>query len=416
MKLLGKILKKINYLKISKSKKEFLKFKRFQNNKKYINESIEKILSFSTKNIYYYNNLPPKLSSFPIIDKELIKHIKVKNLISNKLGVINNTSGSSGKQFSFYVEPDFFGREWILARYIWSKFIEDYNIKEPVINIRTFVPKNDEDIFYHDKFQNFYYVSPYHISNSYFNKIKTYILNTKSRILRGYPSSIFLFSEICNLNNYKFNSIKLIAVSSEMLISNYEKSIKKAFPNALICNQYGQNEGVLSLYKCKYGNWHNIDYYGYMEINNKNELIGTSLLNYKQPFIRYNTKDLVKKTKIIKCSCGDGYTSGIKEILGRSDDWLFHYNGNKVSTVNFSSAFKSYPEIYGFQIVQENKKNLIFKYLSSHQISLVSKSKIKSEIYSRLGKLKLEFKRVNSFVRDKKTGKIKTVIRNISNE
>lgn len=412
-KYLIAVLRKYHYLAKANSQSEFRKLNERMSNPEYQQKRLKEILTLAAKHIPYYKSLdvdPNVLNSFPVVDKSLMKSRVSEFANPRVIKTANHTSGSSGAPFKFYVNTNFFGMEWINAQRIWSKFFSNYKIKEPVITVRTHVPKGEDDIFRVDKFHNFWYISPYHISEPYLKRIIDYIEKSKSRIVRGYPSSAYILARLLAQHNIQIPQIGLVVVSSELLRPEYLPTIKKSFPNAHVCNTYGQNEGVLSMYTGPDGNWYNLDDYGYMELSMNNELIGTSLFNIAMPFIRYNTLDRVETAEVTYGVDGQ-LTAGVANIMGRSDDILFSVKGEPVSSINFSSAFKDILEIEAFQIFQNADLSIEYDYiLSGGQGSgQPIHDRVKEEIIKRLGEVAIELKEVTSLQRNKKTGKVKII-------
>jgi len=409
--MVNRIIAKLFYLSLSRNSLLFRKFRRYQGDSVFNDSEFAKCQKRVKAQLEANSEISFEQGTTKSVLRRLDGRID-KPFFSKEI----YTSGSTGEPFKFFVPLRYFGFEWIASRFMWSTHLSDYSLNEPVITFRTHTPKNDQDVFKIDRFQNFYYVSPYHISQLNLDKILNFIIQSKSRIVRGYPSSVYLLADLLNQNAVVLADIRLVVVSSEMFDDIHRNAINSAFPNASICNQYGQNEGVVALFTCRHGKWHNLDYYGKCEISDANAIIGTPFHNKVYPFYKYNTGDLVEQEEKFNCSCGLGSTAGVKAILGRSDDWLFKADGTKVPSTNFTSAIKTIEGIKQYQLIQDInpiKIRALIVLSSSRSFNLeLLKGELARCVQNRLGKIQVEVEIVDEILRNRKTNKIKTVIRN----
>ena len=90
------------------------------------------------------------------------------------------------------------------------------------------------------------------------------------------------------------------------------------------------------------------------------KLITTDLTNYAQPFIRYDTQDLVIKGGKGKCSKN---LSTITTIAGRDNDILVTPSGKYIIVHNFTGFFQSHNEVLRsvthFQVHQVSKEKIV---------------------------------------------------------
>ena len=129
------------------------------------------------------------------------------------------------------------------------------------------------------------------------------------------------------------------------------------------------------------------------------------------PFIRYNTGDkaIALDGKAPICPCGRHLSIPFKGIEGRSDDILIKDDGTAIPTANVSTAMKNFSDLRQFQIIQDKDRSITLKVVldndSSQYVNLIA-----SEVYRRLGNIKLNIEKVPQIGRDMKTGKIKVTI------
>ena len=435
------ILKKIT---ISKIKQKLYFYKNFNSkNQKLINsfqylpqekikniqeKKLKKILKLAVSSVPFYKELNlnidfenftiDELKKFPIIDKSIIQKDPLKFISNKNKGYVNSTSGSSGIPFQFLVPYNSWAIETMTTYRAWGMGKDYfYNFEDPVIILRSYVPNENEPITKIDRVRNYWYVSPFHINESNLNEIITFIKTSKSKILRGYASSIYIFTLLLIKNKIPLEQIKVIVTSSEMLIPKYRELIEGFF-KIKVLDHYGHNESVITVQQCSEGNYHNSDDYGYIEFDDENHIIGTSLNNNVMPFIRYNTKDRAIRHKesesIVSCPCGRKLTIPFTAIEGRSDDILIKQDGTRIPTANFSTAMKNYSRLKQFQIIQNENTSLILNVVIENPDQAYL-DQIKGEVLKRLGNLDLNINLVDEIKRDLKTGKIKVTIQKKQN-
>ena len=109
------------------------------------------------------------------------------------------------------------------------------------------------------------------------------------------------------------------------------------------------------------------------------------------------------------CLCGRHLSIPFKGIEGRSDDILIKDDGTMIPTANFSTAMKNFDKLLQFQIIQNKDKSVLLNIVSL-DTSIEYIKLIESEVYQRLGNIKLTVKIVDEIKRDEITGKIKVTI------
>ena len=352
-----------------------------------------------------------ELNKFPIIDKKIIQEKPKLFLSSRRYGIYNSTSGSSGTPFKFKIGFSSLTKESLtFFRSLYNPNYT-YEVGDPIIIVRSYVPKAGEPIIKCDIKNNHWYISPFHIGSDNIKLIIDFINKSKAKIMRGYPSSILILTaELEKVKKFKHN-IKIISTSSEMLLPINRKRIE-TFWNLKVLDYYGQNENVISFSQCKNGNYHNNDDYGIVEIKD-NFLIGTSLNNLVMPLIRYNTFDKTNRSFIdekIECDCGNTFSIPLKSIDGRNDDILIKKDGTKVSTANFSTAFKNLNSIDQFQFIQFENKDITVK-LKLNELNNNHIEEFRQNSIERLGEdISIKIEIVSQIKRDPITQKIKTTI------
>ena len=393
---------------LSKEEKENVTLNKLKN---ILKIAVETVPYYKEVNVDFENFSVDELKKFPIVDKDIIRK-EFDNFISanhKTQGILSHTSGSSGKPFNFYITLESEAIENITTYRAWGMGKEySYLPSDPVIVLRTYAPKEGEPLFRVDKRRNYWYLSPFDINNKNLELYLEIIKKSKAKIIRGYGSSIYLFTLLLKENNIKIPQIKTIVTSSETLTAIQRETIENHWSLSVL-DWYGQNERTIIAQQCWAGNYHNNDDYGFVELNEKNQIIATSLNNYIMPFIRYNTEDVAMPLdeKIDQCECGRTLSIPFKGVLGRSDDVLIKKDGTKIPTANFSTAMKNYELLKQFKIVQKTDSTLDLYLALEKNVDDLYIQKIKEEVIQRLGNLAINVKLVNEIERDRRTGKIK---------
>jgi len=378
--------------------------------------ALRHILSTAVTRVPYYKDIKidldnfsfNELHKFPIITKKMMVNDPESFMVSDlnlKLAQWSHTSGSSGSPFQFLVPNNSYARENIAMCRAWNMG-GHYQPGDPVIMLRSYSPGPAEPIFRYAPADNFWYLSAFDINQDTLPKYLEIIQQSGAKVLRGYASSIYLFSLLLSKQGIKIPQIKTIITSSETLLPIYRQVIEAQF-KVKVLDWYGLNERVVTVQQCTAGNYHNNDDYGIIEIDEHDHIIGTSLHNNFMPFIRYDTGDIAVVNQLPdSCPCGRTFTIPFSEIQGRSDDLLYKFDGTAVPTVNIYTAMHDIKNILQFKIIQEADLRITVQVVSHHPLSPIEKRQIIDVLKQRLGSIEIDIESVKLIPRNHKTGKI----------
>lgn len=409
--------------------KNWYRFKNLSSSKKEDIQDLQKeklkvILKCAIENVPYYSFLKDKinfndftfdeLKKFPIINKDkIIENPSLFVNINNKNSEIikKQTSGSSGKPFEFLqninieiIEVMTYFRFW------YNNSNHEYKPFKPIIFLRSYSPKEGESLYKRFNLFNIWYLSAFHINEINLKFYIKIIEKSKAKVIHGYPSALYIFTLLLKKYNIKISQIKLITCSSETVLPIYREAIEDWWGN-IFSDSYGLAENGALIQQCKYNKYHNNEDFGYVELNEQNQIIITSLNNTIMPFIRYNTKDraIIKENQAQPCQCGSSFSIPFQGIEGRDDDMLIKKDGTIVPTANFSTAMKNFKKLKQFQIIQHEDisvtLNLVIENFNNEYIN-----SIKKEVIRRLGDVEIEINIVEFLERDIQTGKVKVTI------
>lgn len=376
--------------------------------------AINEVPFYKTLNLKIdFNNFSEiELQKFPIVTKAIIRE-NYNSFISekyvNKKLQYKSTSGSSGQPFKvpkcYYSD----GIEQCMMFRAWSMNPAfKYSFHKPCIVLRSFSPKVGEPPFKVDKILNYWYLSPFDINQKNLGTYVQFIKKSKAQLLRGYPSSIYILTLLLKENNIRLPQIKTLFTSSENLLPHYKKVIQEYWQIPLI-DWYGQNERTVTVQMCEHGNYHNNDEYGITELDEKNQIIATSLNNNIMPLIRYATNDIAIPAKNKTCSCKRGLSIPFAGIDGRADDLLIKDDNTIIATVNIYNAMEKFPDVKQFKIIQQTDKSIQLFLSENTKLSQEYICNIEKELKQRLGNVLITSKVVNEIERNKNTEKIKSI-------
>ena len=356
-------------------------------------KKLKKLLISSNLNVPYYNKLFKKINFNPLTDFKSLNDLKKIPILEQEVVRKNpgefinkksknysslNTSGTSGQPFTALVDD----AHWVVEQAViwrqWKSF--GYKFRDKIALLRSYAPEKNDTLIKVDYLRNFIYYSPYHLSDKNCADFYKDMVRREIKFLRGYPSSIKIFTSYCKRNQLKINSLKGILLASETLLENDKKYIKDYF-NVPVINHYGLAECVVmigNIFSDKH--LYNYDDYGYLELikyGNKINIIGTNLNNHAMPLIRYNTNDMAlidpndedKKIKLKQ----------IKSITGRQNEYIIT-NKEKIPLTNIYTIFSKHQNIAKWQIVQRRINKLDVLLLCAEKDKDIIKEKLINDL------------------------------------
>lgn len=342
--------------------------------KRYQVKKMKKLLIESGKHVPYYNQLFKEISfdpakdfnkledikKIPVLTKEIAKRerSRLDNVKYKKATITMKTSGSTGQPFEVKVSKN----AWVMEQaVVWRHWKwSGYNFRDKMAIVRSYVPPDDQSLTKRERIRNFLYFSPFHLNDENMGGYLDKMIEEKVKVLRGYPSTIYLLADYVLRTNHAIPNIKLILVASEELRDSDRSVIEKAFKTK-VTNHYGLAEICVMMGDCAAHNgMHNYDEHAYLELidteqEHKKRIVGTNLHNFATPLIRYDTGDLadVELTEEQKASKCDHNLTTINNISGRADVHIKTREGYSIATVNFYTLFESYQDVIKWQIIQE---------------------------------------------------------------
>ena len=321
--------------------------------KNIITPSVLKRLEDPLSNVYEI------LKDFPIIGKKDVKDNidSYTNHHYEGTSFIMRTSGTTGSGLAFPYSVDFENKQWAIwwqYRRKWGIQLDTWcgwfggkrmmspNCKKPPY---WRVNKPGRQVMY----------SSYHLTK---DTVKFFYDDIHKRglcWLHGYPSHLAKLSALVLEKGLQpLTAVKWVTTGAEGLVGNQALLIRKAFPNAMIGEHYGQNEGVAIMNRYSDKGWEPVDNFSYIEFipydkkdQNLCRIIGTGFHNSVFPLVRYDTGDLAKVERD-----ANGNIIKIVSIDGRTSNTVKQPSGHEITEAALSIVLHDFDNIAEAQFHQ----------------------------------------------------------------
>lgn len=367
---------------------------------------LKKLIKHAYENVTYYRELMDKhnisfkdintlddLKKIPVSAKNNLKQHKIEDLISkdvyfSKLHKMY-TSGSTLEPFEVYcTKKEGLERSIVELRCF---FMSGYKAYHKIMRMGHLLEDNTNWLNKIGEFKK--------ISVSSFTPIDEQIelaKKFKPDVISSYPTCLKLLALEVKKRNINFIKPKMMFTGAEVLYDEDRRLIESTF-DSKIYNIYATWEFGRIAFECSnHSGLHiNEDFFivEYLDTKNKNEkeIVVTSLLAHKMPFIRYKLNDLVEIGDDDSCNCGIKFRR-IKKINGRLNNYFFLQDGRKFSALYISYFIENNIDylIKQFKIVQHSKEKLEIIYIRDKELTDGEKTKINNAFEKYLGKITLE--------------------------
>jgi phenylacetate-CoA ligase len=308
------------------------------------------------------------LKYIPIISREEIREnlqeLRLKD--SFKKGAIKRrTGGTTGVPLEYYSTKDAWSLGWALKLRDWSYGGYRIGNKMGLLGGSSLIPDAAFNIkrFVWNWVFGFHSFAVVGYNETTFKNICAEIRRKKIRFLRGYPTTIFSFSEYVER---KGESIQLDCVftTAEVLQSFHRDKIQRVF-DCPVLDQYGCADGGGHASQTSKDSGYRLSFEtGITELIPRSfdgngaalyDLVFTSFDNYSMPLLRYSPGDLaelcdgvdINKDKVLY----------LKRIVGRTTEILTFSNGISLAGPAFTLFFRKF-KLKQYQLVQETPNSL----------------------------------------------------------
>ncbi|MFN3757010.1 MAG: AMP-binding protein [Flavobacterium sp.] len=345
-------------------------------------ENLQKILLHTSKTVPFYQRYfaehsalqPEQLSDFPILTKELLR-AQQEALVSDKYDVKtlhkNYSSGSSGVQSFSYVEKKY--RYYIQGLqghwFLWSGYRFGDSIMQFGISPNRVFPKNIKDWLYHVSYQNSFSLSERDLEKAYHT-----LVNKKIKYIIGYPSAIHTLAKWM-LRNQKTHALKAFISLGDKLFEHFKSDFEVVFHHPTLVDTYGCAEGLMMGCSLDHPYYYEMSPHVYIEIvdvdgkpvkdGELGSVLVTSLTNFAMPMIRYKLGDLAIRLPKEKYPKQRKFQYPLLEkIVGRETDVVLTTHGKTLVVHSFTGIVEYFPEIKQYQILQRQKEEIDFLYIT----------------------------------------------------
>lgn len=357
------------------------------------------------------------IARFPVIRK-----IQVKNNIDSFANptfqgekIVMQTSGTTGGGLIFPYSVEMENRQWAvwwryrralgITQETWCGWFGGKVIVSHRVKNAPFwrVNKPGRQVMF----------SSYHLTREtaslYYEEIKKRGLTW----LHGYPSHAARFAAfIIDLGLEPLTKVKYVTTGAENVLGNQVAAMQKVFPNAIIRQHYGLNEGVANISQDKDGMWKVDDDFCYVELIPVSEdnpcvchIIGTGFSNLAFPLIRYDTGDLATVERNEK-----GQVVRILSIDGRSSNALRQPSGHDIVEASLSIVLHDFNNIVEAQFHQKSLSDIELWVVRSKNYSDRDEAQLRTSLEKTFEKgVVCSIKYVDAVERTK-AGKLKIVV------
>jgi phenylacetate-CoA ligase len=334
---------------------------------KYQNKNFKKMVQFAyTVPLYHHTykkaGIHPDdiksiedIKKLPTVSKYDFKNYYPDGLVSSKIKksklIEVTTSGTTGKSLSIYVDMV----EIVNGLFGYIRFLREHDInwrKDKLTIIGDFASHTAETGYIFKGIQSQFGKNLFLKNIQWLNtndppeKVMEEIDKFKPDFLGGYTG---MLGHLALLKEKGFGqdvSPRIIASTGSSLSKSLKELIERTF-NAKVFESYGSTESGPIAFQCRYGKYHIMSDYVYLEFLKDGEsvesgeagkVVLTKLFGNGTPIIRYNAMNDIVAPLYEKCNCG---LSGvlIDKIYGREDISLYSLDGKILLPSSFGEIF-----------------------------------------------------------------------------
>ena len=392
-------------------------------------ELLSDMLNYAVANSEYYKEYDPNdFQSFPITNKSTVisnmdamfsqEYKQKKDTLKTM-----STSGSTGSPFKIFQCPDKELRN--KADLIFFYKIGGYYVGDRLYYMRiwTEMNKRSKRRLVEENFRMFNTSNLDKVGAESF--IETMTSDKSQKVLLGFPSSFAALMEYMDENNTLRWNIKTILTQAEALADTTKIKMQKVFKSPVIAIYSNQENGLLAQQPVTGENYFELNTGSYYieflklnadvpaKVNEEARIVVTDLFNKAVPLIRYDTEDIGVYGYYLDKKGGKRRV--LKKIVGRSADYLYSNQGERLSPYIIITLMWKHEGIKQCQIVQEELDEVTIKIVYRDEARRETiETALGTELMQVFGKdTKLKFE-VLDHIPQEASGKRKYIISRIS--
>lgn len=404
------------------------------------NESLRKLVEYAYNHVPYYRELfdgiglspseireEKDLQKIPFLTKETVIANKEKLLSDefDKESLVHlTTSGSTGIPTDFYVQKESPVRERVYGVHMFEDMGYKADSSRLVMRGKEFwALKNKGKNWQWDGFKRELSINIFDMTPESMKEYCRVIEKYKPDFAFGYMSAMYTLCKYIASSPKKLRHQFKGFLSISETVTEEQRNFVESVINARVFSFYGMSERIIIAGECKYSNEYHIEpMYGIAEIVDENgnviteagvtgELVGTGLLNYAMPLIRYKMGDMASWSKNETCKCGSG-KKRLEGVQGRkAKDVLIGKDGSVISLASLEVHSEIYSYMSRYQLVQDYKGEVTVKAVAVNGFPLTEeKLKKISEVFTERTKGKITFTAEEvAVILPKKNGKLSII-------
>ncbi|NPV70689.1 MAG: phenylacetate--CoA ligase family protein [Firmicutes bacterium] len=322
------------------------------------------------------------LTKIPLLTRESVAS-RFEDLCSDEMRayrpVFCKTSGSTGQKLRFYLPSEL---KWGLGSAVLWRFYSWGGVKpgdrRATLGARVFTVR--PPYWAWNKWENQLLLSSHHLYPENLREYCALLRRFRVVFIQGHPSAIRVLAEHV-LQEGRPIPMKAVFTTGETIYDDDRVLIEKAF-ECDVLDSYGMGERAAEAQECaEHAGYHEVSEDCVIEMqpagNGLYEIVGTSLLNFAMPFIRYRTGDLVQPTTSAQCKCRRGLPIRFTRVIGRVDDSLI-FAGRTVLPVTVRMFMK--PLLVpgeNYRVIQEDET--VVKVELTGSVSALRAARIREE-------------------------------------
>lgn len=335
------------------------------------------LLDFATRQVPAYRKqrasvkrFPPfdALKDFPLLSKEQLQQDFDRYLPQDFARIPHyecTTGGTSGNQLKFYVDDASQAIETAFIHRQWARVGYSPRLRKATFRGVTFSGLPEGVYWQANPIYNEMQFSPFHMNDRTLGSYVDQLIAFRPVYLHGYPSAIDVMAEYLIRNGMvgRLPPLSAVLLGSEGCLPQQRTRIERAFQTRVF-SWYGHSERLVLAGECERDEtYHHFPDYGILEIiaddgqacdweGDRGEIVGTGLLNFAMPLIRYRTGDYATR-RAPACACGRCWDR-FDQVEGRwRQDLIIGRNGSRISIAALNMHGPVFEKVIRYQYYQD---------------------------------------------------------------
>ncbi len=367
---------------------------------------LQQLVAYAYEHVPYYRDLyqhegirPQDIQSLddiqilPFLTKEIVNANQDRILSPDFKGKLfqNHTGGSTGQPMHFMVEDSFWhwnialrtrGRNWYgwdegdKMAWVWGapRDMPDWSWQR---RVRAWLMRAR-------------YLNAFSMTEPKMEAFAQMLTQWHPAMFKAYASALYLFTRFVKERGITGIRPKLVETTAEKVTQPQRELFQEVYQSP-VADCYSSRELATIGYECPSGSLH-VGETRYVEVvandqrvapGQMGEIVITSLHQFAMPLIRYKIGDL-GTLHPEACTCGRSMPV-LKEIAGRTHDFLVTADGQFVHGEFFAYTFRPKPEVKQYQVYQPDKQHLEVRLLCNTPVSEAWLANARAEVQARFG-------------------------------